>query len=140
MPNLPRREFLRILRKAPLIAVDVAIEGGNGVMLSKRRIPPGVGKWHLPGSFLGYNERLVQTVKRCARRETGLKVGKIKFFRLYDGNNRDPRGRVVITLYRCRPIGGRLKSTAEGEVAWFKKLPRNVGFNHRKVLKELGYR
>jgi 8-oxo-dGTP diphosphatase len=122
-----------------MLCVDAAIEGPRGIVLSKRLIPPCIGKWHLPGGFVERGERLEQVIRRIALCETGLKVGKVRFFKLYAEPKRDPRGHVVVAVHRCKAIGGKLRSTEEGEVAWFKRMPHGLMLDYPKILQDLGY-
>ena len=55
---------------------DALIVQGNRVLLVKRRGYPGKGLWALPGGFLGYRERVVESAIREATEETGISVSR----------------------------------------------------------------
>jgi len=137
MPNLPLDEFNRILRVAPTLAVDVLIVNDKReFLLEKRTYPPKTGCWHIPGGFVGYNERLVDTAKRKALEETGLRIKVGKYLGYYDDPKQDSRGFIVVHAFTAKPIGGKLK---EPGLKWFKTMPKWMGFFHQvKELKAAG--
>lgn len=137
MPDLPVKEFNRILKVAPTLAVDVVIVNNKReFLLEKRTYPPKTGSWHIPGGFVGYNERLVDTAKRKAIEETGLRIKVEKYLGYYDDPKQDSRGFIVVHAFVVRPIGGRLK---EPGLRWFKTVPKWMGFpHHLKELKDAG--
>lgn len=79
---------------------------------------------------------------------TGLKSEQntCAFIGAFDDIDGDPRGHVVDLVYKCEVEKGQ---TLQGltlqevgdtvEIKFFKKLPQNIGFNHRDTLKALGY-
>ncbi len=73
-----------------------------------------------------------------------MKVGDAKLIGAFDDIIGDPRGHVVDLIYQIRPglfkKAGPLKAIGDtAEVKFFKKLPDNIGFNHKDTLKKLGY-
>ena len=51
--RLPEKEFLETFKNVPRLAVNLLITDQNGrVLLTRRNIPPFLGSWHFPGSFL----------------------------------------------------------------------------------------
>lgn len=133
VPNLPMKEFKRLLKIAPVLAVDVIIVKGGSFLLEKRTYPPYTGRWHVPGGIVGYAERLTTAAKRKALQETGLKVGGLKYVGYYDDPKLDPRGRIVVHTFTARPIGGKLKKDG---LVWFKKVPSNIIPFNRNELKD----
>ena len=125
------------------------------VLLTRRKKPPFAGSWHLPGSFVLKGESLMDCVKRVAKEELGIKVENVRLARVFDDIKGDPRGHVVDLVYRCyiklnqkRPgLAGQGQAFPElpksvgdtAEIKFFKKLPENIGFNHKDTLKKLGY-
>lgn len=155
--KLPYEQFLKTFELAPRVAVNLLIEGevyetsrgGKEILLTKRQKPPFAGSWHLPGSFVLKGEALIDCVRRVAKEELGVKVESVKLAGAFDDISGDPRGHVVDLVYRYKvkkglsfprkdsplhPIG----DTAA--IRFFKKLPANIGFNHRETLMALGYR
>jgi 8-oxo-dGTP diphosphatase len=139
--KLTPKKFNEMYAYVPRVAVDLFIETGDGVLLEKRDIPPFVDYWHLPGSHVLKGEKIEQTAKRCAGRELGLKIklGKLKY--VADDPNRDPRGHIISLVYSVKIVGGKLRGSKEGkEVRFFKRLPKKMGFDYRKILRSFEYR
>ena len=121
------------------VAIDGIVEKNRSVLLLKREITPFAGYWILPGGAVRNSEKLVDAVKREVKEETGLKVKVLKYVGYYDDLNRDPRRRTIAHAFVCKPVGGKLKGTFEGrKLKWFKKLPKKMGFDHRKIIRDSG--
>lgn len=83
------------------------------VLLIKRGGHPYLGKWALPGGFVGINESLEEAAKRELREETGLK-GDYHLEQLYTFGkvDRDPRMRVISVAYMALIPKGNLSAAA----------------------------
>lgn len=69
----------------PFSSVDIIIKYKNeGIILTKRAIRPYCGWWHLPGSVILKNEKMVDTVKRSAFEELGIQLTQIEFLGNYE--------------------------------------------------------
>ena len=138
VPNLPEKEFKRLLKMVPFIAVDAVIVNEKGeFLLEKRTYPPYTGRWHVPGGFMAYGERLAETAKRKALQETGLKISIERFTGIYDDPKLDPRGRIIVAAFRAKHTGGKLKP--EG-LKWFKNIPKNIMPFQRYELRDAGFK
>ena len=123
------------------VAVDGIVKSNKGVLLMKREIKPFKGTWVIPGGEVKPNERLADAVKREVKEETGLTVEVVKYVGYYDTPKRDPRSHSISHVFLCKPVGGKLHGSFEGEeLKFFKKLPRKMGFDHRKILRDLGFK
>jgi len=127
-----------LLRKSPLLAVDIVIVfPDKSFVLIKRRNPPFEGYWAIPGGFVEYGETVEEAAIREAEEETGLKVELLKLVGVYSKPDRDPRGHVVSIAFLAKPIGGELRISSETEdVKLFKQIPSNVAFDHAEILKD----
>ena len=127
-------------KKSPLLAADVVIANENGlIVLVKRRHPPFVDYWALPGGGVRYGETLEQAAVREVREETGLDVRLDKLVGTYSDPERDPRGHVVCVAFLGKPVGGELKAGAETkEVKCFerKHIPSKLAFDHKEILRD----
>jgi len=94
--------------------------------------------WALPGGFMEMDETLEQTAGRELREETGLKEIALQQFKTFSQVNRDPRTRVITTVYwgivpleNSMAVGG---DDAE-KAAWFpvNDLPP-LGFDHKEII------
>lgn len=148
--KLPFDQFLKTFELVPRIAVNLLVTRNDGaILLTRRKKPPFAGSWHMPGSFLLKSEPLMDCVHRVARQELGVDVTDIELAGVFDDLAGDPRGHVVDVVYRCKIDRkneieiekGRKNSVGDtAEMRFSKKLPREVGFNHRDTLIRLGYR
>ena len=139
--KLPKDLHEKLFKLVPRVTTDAIIVKGKKVLLIKRDIPPCKGDWHLCGGTVLKGETLRQTLQREVREETGLKVKILKYAGYYDQPGRDQRGTVITHVFICQPIGGKLRGSFEGrELRFFAKLPKNIGFDHKKILRDAGFK
>lgn len=146
--RLPEQEFLETFKNVPRVAVNLLITDRDGkVLLTRRNIPPFLGSWHFPGSFLLKNEPIIDAQRRVARDEFGLELDEradLSLLGAFDDLDSDPRGHVVDLAYGLTiEDPSQIKPTKEtSEVKFFDrdKLPKDIGFNHRDTLRRLGYK
>lgn len=86
-----------------LVAVDCIIFGfAKGLLrllLLKRSLEPGSGKWSLAGGFLNRKESLIEAASRVLCNLTGLENVFLEQLYAYGDPGRDPGGRVVSVTY-----------------------------------------
>src|SRR3989442_15991232 len=87
----------------PLPTVDVVIEVGDRVVLTRRRNPP--HGWALPGGFVDAGERVGDAARREAREETALAVELTDLLGIYSDPSRDARGPTISTVFVGRATG-----------------------------------
>ncbi len=111
----------------PKVAVVVFIKQNNKVLLIRRAINPGIGKWAFPAGFVDYDEAPTVAAVREVLEETGLHV-EIK--NLLDVFPRKDTGLAdIIIAYSARIVGGMLQAGDDAaDVGWFAKdnLPEMV--------------
>lgn len=136
--KIPFKEFNRVYKKVPRLAVDVIIKTPKGVLLSKRSIEPCKGMWHIPGGTVLFGKKLKDTVKRVAEEEVGIDVTISKPLGNIEYSLETEDGRHTITIvYLVKLKGGKLKVGEQGEeVKFFKKVPQNTIKEQAKFLKE----
>ena len=95
----------------PKLAVGTIItDGSSRVVLVKRAIDPGYGKWVFPGGYVDRGEEVRAAAVREAREETGLDIRIDRLVNIYSYT-----GRVaVIVVYAATMIGGCLACDEEG--------------------------
>lgn len=127
--------------KNPASTIDVIVVKEEKVLLVKRKHPPFVGSWALPGGYTEYGrENLQQTVIRELREETNLRVKEedLELLGVYSDPRRDPRGHVISHVYVAKKFSGKLKAGDDAQEANFftlNKLPE-LAFDHDKILKD----
>ncbi len=101
----------------PKVAVGTIIaDADNRIVLVKRAIEPGYGKWVFPGGYVDRGEQLAEAALREAREECGLEVRLEGLVDLYSYTGRTP----IIIVYAAALIGGTLAVDEEGlEARWF---------------------
>jgi len=89
----------------PKIAVGTIIETKSGrLVLVRRAIEPGYGRWVFPGGYVDRGEPLTIAAVREAREECGLEVRLDGLVNVYSYPGRAP----VIVVYAATAIGGTL--------------------------------
>ena len=96
----------------PKIAVGTIIRVGDGgrIVLVKRAIEPGYGKWVFPGGYVDRGEEITLAALREAREEAGLDVRLDHLINIYSYAGRAP----VIVVYAATMISGELAVDDEG--------------------------
>lgn len=94
----------------PKIAVGTIIRAvSGGIVLVRRAIEPGYGKWVFPGGYVDRGETLTSAAIREAREECGLDVHLDGLINIYSYAGRAP----VIVAYAATAVGGNLEAADE---------------------------
>jgi 8-oxo-dGTP diphosphatase len=89
----------------PKIAVGTIIKSQSGrIVLVRRAIEPGFGKWVFPGGYVDRGEPLTSAAIREAREECGLEVRLEGLVNIYSYPGRAP----VIVVYAATALSGAL--------------------------------
>src|SRR5918992_3707733 len=100
----------------PKLAVGTIIHDEHDrVVLVRRAIEPGYGKWVFPGGYVDRGEQLQAAALREAREETGLEVRLDRLLDIYSYPGHVP----VIVVYAATMVGGCLGCDDEGLEARF---------------------
>ena len=100
----------------PKVAVGTIIrDERNHVLLVRRAIEPGYGRWVFPGGYVDRGEEVRVAAVREAREEAGLDVRIEHLINVYSYPGRAP----VIIVYAATIVGGCLACDDEGLEARF---------------------
>jgi len=126
------------------VAAIAFITDGDRVLLIKRGVEPGLGRWALPGGYVEVDEDPFEAARREALEETGLKINIAGlagvFYAQQDGG-------AITIAYAAHHIGGDLQAGDDAQAAeWFTRatLPTDTVFASTKTLLSrwvaMGYR
>jgi 8-oxo-dGTP diphosphatase len=100
----------------PKVAVGTIIrDERNHVVLVRRAIEPGYGRWVFPGGYVDRGEEVRVAAVREAREEAGLDIRLGELINVYSYPGRAP----VIIVYAATIVGGCLACDDEGLEARF---------------------
>jgi 8-oxo-dGTP diphosphatase len=91
-----------ILYLDPKVAVAVVLGDEQGVLLGKRRIDPGSGRWSFPAGYVNRGEVLEEAAVREVQEELGVQVQLTGLVGVYSSRG-DP---VVLVVYGGQIVGG----------------------------------
>jgi ADP-ribose pyrophosphatase YjhB (NUDIX family) len=94
----------------PKIAVGTVIQSETGIVLVRRAIEPGYGKWVFPGGYVDRGEEITLAAIREAREESGLDVRIDRLINIYSYAGRTP----IVVVYAATRVGGELACDDEG--------------------------
>ena len=112
--RLPRREFLEVVARAPLVSIDLIVRDAAGrVLLGLRRNAPARGYWFVPGGCVCKNETLDIAFARISFDELGVSAARADarflgvYEHLYDENagNQPGFGTHYVVLGHALPEG-----------------------------------
>jgi ADP-ribose pyrophosphatase YjhB (NUDIX family) len=94
----------------PKVAVGTIIRtADHQIVLCRRAIEPGYGRWVFPGGYVDRGEKLEEAAVREAREECGLDVELEGLVSLHSYRGRTP----IIIVWAARAVGGELRSDEE---------------------------
>jgi len=121
----------------PKVAAGALVEDDGHVVLVRRGVEPGLGKWGLPSGFAEVDESIEETAIRECREETGLQIVVDDLLGVYSYEN-VTQGRGVLVLYAGHVVGGELRPGDDAlEVGRFTpdEVPEDIAFRtHRRAL------
>ncbi len=93
--------------------------------------------WALPGGAVETNETVEEALVREMKEETGLTVTPIEILGVFSALDRDPRGRVISTVFIC-DYEGELKAGSDAKETKIYTLEEALGldlaFDHNLIL------
>lgn len=86
----------------PKVAVGVVCPLDGGIVLLRRGIEPGYGRWVFPGGYVDRGETLEGAAAREVREEVGLEVRVTRLLNAYSYEGRP----VIVIVYEAEVVGG----------------------------------
>lgn len=100
----------------PKVAVAVLVGRDGRILLNRRAIEPGRGRWSFPSGYVNRGEALEEAARREVREETSLDVEIEDLFGVYSERGNP----VVLVVYTARAAEGEPRAGSEvSEVGWF---------------------
>lgn len=93
----------------PKVATCTIPELDGRIVLVRRAIEPGYGKWTFPGGYMDQGETVEEAALRETQEETGLDVALTGLLGVYSFRDSP----VVVIVYRARVLGGALRVMPE---------------------------
>ena len=141
MKKQPKSQKIRIAQKKEydnfrkyfaFSCADLVIFDGKSVLLTKRTRNPYKGYWHLPGSIIHKNEKIIDTIKRSAKEELNLDITAMKFLGFYESLD---RYRHDISHGFVVSAAGKMKTDYQSsDLRFFERLPRRLVPHHKKMI------
>lgn len=116
----------------PILAASGLLIKDGKILLVKRKSPPSIGRWSLPGGVVEKGESLKEAVKREFFEETSLGVEAVKLLTVYEKIEvqEDKVGyHYVILLYLLEYINGSVKANDDAQDACFFSRDEILGLN-----------
>ena len=135
-----------------IIGVITVAINGDKVLLIKRKKPPFVGYWGLPGGKIDFGEHPEEAARRELMEETGLTADSIKIKGVLsefikNGDSHDVNDHFILFVYEMPTNSLEFRESNEGELKWFNIeditesgsiVPSDVHILHTIALKEKG--
>ena len=119
----------------PKLAVAAIVPIDGRILLAKRGIHPGFGKWGFPAGYVNRGEIIEEALAREVKEETGLDVKVGWLVGMYSWRDRA----VVLGVYEATPTGGQmapLSETLEIDLFPYDRLPELAFEDDREILIE----
>ena len=112
-PNCPSCGWTHFLD--PKVAAAAVLELPGGILLCRRAIEPGLGRWSFPAGFVDRGEVVEEALRREIREETGLEARLDGLIGVYS----HPGNPVVLIVYAAAAHGNPRVSAEASEVGVF---------------------
>lgn len=132
---LPPKQFRHIFSKVPRLCVNIVIITDEGILLTKRGIPPNKGYWHIPGGGVLKDESLKDAVGRVAKSELNIEVKITKLLGVVEFLEPSPHHHSVALSHQVEIVGGSITETVQNHgFKFFQSLPSNIEPEHKHFI------
>lgn len=113
----------RVVWHTPTPTAGVAVVGDDGVLLTRRAIEPGIGKWSVPGGHLEADEPPEVAGARELAEETGVRVDPADLTLLDTFFSDHGTGKTIVSIGYVAPRSATAGEPTAGdevtEIGWF---------------------
>lgn len=113
----------RVIWRNPVPTAGLAVVGESGVLLTKRAVEPGLGKWAVPGGHLEHEETPEAAAVRELEEETGLRADRDDLVPLDTFTAEPFEGKRIVSIGYVVRAGDVAETPAAGDevsaVRWF---------------------
>jgi 8-oxo-dGTP diphosphatase len=109
----------------------------NKIILIQRASETFKGYWALPGGIVEEDETVEETLIRDMKEEAGVQVNPRDILGVFSDPNRDPRGRIITTVFICDYDGKPKAGSDAGKIKLCtldEALNLNLAFDHQDIL------
>ncbi len=118
-------------------ADGILISKKEKILLIKRSSETYKGYWALPGGIVEEEEAVEDTLIREMKEEVGIEAIPIEILGVFSDPNRDPRGRIISTVFICRYKGSPKAGSDASQVKEFtitEALNLDLAFDHSYII------
>ena len=84
----------RLYPDRPFVGCLAVVRRDSRILLARRSVPPGVGRWGFPGGMHEIGETILIAAQRELREETGVDAMPRRVIDAFDVIGKDPDGRI----------------------------------------------
>ncbi|UCE15134.1 MAG: NUDIX hydrolase [Candidatus Heimdallarchaeota archaeon] len=114
------------------------IDQEGRIVLIQRRSETYLGFWAIPGGMVEKEETIEEALVREMKEEVGVEVKPRKILGVFSDPDRDPRGRVISTVFIC-DYEGELKAGSDAGAIKLctveEALTLNLAFDHHFIIR-----
>ena len=118
-------------------ADGILVDSDGKIILIQRKSDTFDGYWALPGGIVELTETVEEALEREMREETGVIVKTKEILGVFSHPDRDPRGRVISTVFICEYQGVKKAGSDAGSIKTYsleEALSLDLAFDHHSIL------
>jgi 8-oxo-dGTP diphosphatase len=115
----------------------ILVDPDGKIILIKRKSETFKNFWALPGGVVELNETVEDALEREMKEETAVLVNPKEILGVFSDPNRDPRGRVITTVFICDYQGSPKAGSDAGTLKKYsidEALSLKLAFDHYSIL------
>jgi len=135
---LSNKDYKFIYSRVPRLCVDLVIFSREGIVFSKRDIPPYRGQWHLPGGRVFMRESIQKAIDRIVLVELDIEVSQPKLLGYIEYPREQKVFHSISMVFKVQKKSGEIRGSFQAQkVKVLKKIPNNTILPQRRFLESL---